>query len=113
MTPEKVRILSLQCPHCDFNNPDGTASCFGCGEPLKDAVQRLITVRRRRQSAEAISLTDLKALRARVRSFSEELCARRAQQRTDRSPRVTPARVIVETTPLSPCSDAPPNAGEV
>ncbi|PKN58953.1 MAG: hypothetical protein CVU56_03150 [Deltaproteobacteria bacterium HGW-Deltaproteobacteria-14] len=113
MTPEKVRIPSLQCPHCDFNNPDGTTSCFGCGEPLTDAVQRLITVRRRRQSVEAISLADLKALRARVRSLSEELRVRRAQQRTGRGPRVVTARVEVGTAPLAGADELAPNAGEV
>lgn len=113
MTPEKVRVPSLQCPRCDFNNPDGTMSCFGCGEALTDAVPRLITVRRRRHSVEAISLADLKALRARVRSLSEELCARRAQLRTGRRARVVTGRVAVPTTPLGPPVDRPTNTGDV
>lgn|GEM_PF-3213605 len=104
MGAEKVRIRSIQCPRCDFNNPDGSVSCFGCGEALsEDAVQRLITVRRRRQSVEAISLADLKALRARVRALSEELATRRKQIRTGRM-RVPTERVIVITAPMEPAS---------
>lgn len=70
---EKVRVPTIQCPRCDFNNPDGTAHCFDCGASLDRVPNRLTTVRRRRCSATAISLSELAAVQARLRALSEEL----------------------------------------
>lgn len=70
---EKVRVPTIQCPRCDFNNPDGTELCFDCGATLDKVPNRLTTVRRRRCSATAISLSELAAVRARLRALSEEL----------------------------------------
>ena len=98
MTPDKVRVPSIQCPECAFNNPEGTTACFGCGAELTStAIHRFITVRRQRQSAEPISLADLQALRARVRVLTEERSTHRTKARTIRRARTQSGRLLPQT----------------
>lgn len=88
------RVPTVACERCGFNNPDGTVACFGCGQVLRpDAVRRLVTVRRRRQSAERLRIQDLAQLRVRVRARTEETLMR---PRTERS------RRLADTEPQLP-----------
>ncbi|MCA9518398.1 MAG: hypothetical protein KC635_25865 [Myxococcales bacterium] len=88
------RIPTVSCERCGFNNPEGTVSCFGCGQALRpDAIRRLVTVRRRRQSAERLRIQDLAQLRIRVRPRTEEVLAR---------PRTARNRRLADTEPQTP-----------
>lgn len=90
--PERVPMVG--CERCGFNNPDGTVSCFGCRQTLRsDAVRRLVTVRRRRQSAERLRIQDLAQLRIRVRPRTEDMLAR---------PRTAQSRRLADTEPQMP-----------
>ncbi len=102
-TPQKVRVPSLECDQCRFNNPDGTVFCFGCGRELgAGAVRRLVTVRRPRQNVTRLNASDLVHLRTRVPT--DNLFVRRVMARTRERPRDASRRVRSDTESAAPAS---------